>query len=207
MGGCGKSCFGLHNPACSMTNKSNDTRRETLLLVNALLESLVGVFALRLPDVQAAIRTQAPTMSVDSSYEGSHLILEAAALVNKIKLNGDEIHITVNQIFQVFAVAMWHSLMSHRRYDSIATEPDIQFFKHVRNAAGHDGKWNFKDLRHVARWRDKELTMAHVGQQAFGDFFMHGDLMLLVLDIDKKYFEPGRYRLRRQAEASPRDGS
>jgi len=104
-----------------MPQKSNDTRVQTKLLLDAFLESLVGVFALRIPDVQATIRGQAPTMSVESSYDGQHLILEAAVIVGECKVTGQEIQTTITQIARVFAAAMWDSLLSHSRYDSIAT--------------------------------------------------------------------------------------
>lgn len=65
----------------------------------------------------------------------------------------------------------------------------LQFFRHLRNACGHTGNWNFQELKHPAQWRDKRLMLEHIGQPVFGEFFKHGDLALLVLDIDKRYFE------------------
>jgi hypothetical protein len=78
---------------------------------------------------------------------------------------------------------------SHVHYDSIATNPDIQFFRHLRNACGHDGRWNFNELKHPAIWRDKELHMNLVGSVVFGGLLKHGDVVFLFTDIDKKCFE------------------
>lgn len=172
-----------------MQPKSRDTRRQAQLLLDALLESLVGVFALRLPDVRAAVKSQAPTMSLDSSYDGQHTILLASEIADACKLSGPEIQTTVTQIARAFTSAMWDTLVSHAHYENIATEPDIQFFRHLRNACGHDGTWNFKELKRPAQWRDKKLTLGHIGQPAFGEFFKHGDLALLIVDVDRKYFE------------------
>ena len=52
-----------------------------------------------------------------------------------------------------------------------------------------DGQWNFAELKHPAEWRDKKLTMADHGKSAFDSYFKTGDVVLLFIDIDRKYFE------------------
>lgn len=172
-----------------MTTKLRDTRIRAELLIHAFIEALTGIFALRLQPVQAAIRMHDPEMTVMSSYEGEHINLDAQSVVDEISSNGPKLIITINQITAVFVSAMWDTLTSHANYDSIATKPEIQFFRHLRNACGHDGKWNYRELKHPAVWRDKELQLAHSGEAVFNGLLKHGDVVLLFIDIDKKYFE------------------
>lgn len=172
-----------------MVRKTRDTRTRAHLLLNAYIDALVGIFALRLPGVADIIRTHAPEMAVMSSYPGSALILQAQRVVDECKLSGPELNTSVEQITVAFVAAMWDTLTAHANYDTIATEPEVQFFRHVRNACGHNGCWNFNELKHPARWRDKELTLSHSGKPVFQGVLKHGDVALLFIDIDKKYFE------------------
>lgn len=172
-----------------MPTKSRDTRTRAQLLLNAYIEALVGVFALRLPIVDTVVKAHAPKMTVESSYDGEHVNLHADAVVSDLDFSGEKIKTTIDQITTAFVAAMWDTLTSHAHYDAISTKPDIQFFRHLRNACGHDGRWNFKELKHRAAWRDKELSMSHVGFLVFGGLLKHGDVVLLFIDIDKKYFE------------------
>ncbi len=128
-------------------------------------------------------------MAVASSYPNEAVIIDAKRIVDECKLAGHEIEATLNQISGMFVAAMWDTLVSHANYDKISTEPEVQFFRHLRNACGHDGRWNFSKLSHVAQWRDKELTEAHAGQVVFGGLLTQGDVVVLVTDIDKQYFE------------------
>lgn len=172
-----------------MNKKSRDTRTRAHLLLNAYIDALVGTFALRLPGVQEAIQTHAPEMVVTSSYPGSDLILQAQRVVDECKHSGVELSTTVDQITAAFVAAMWDTLTAHAHYDTIATKPEVQFFRHLRNACGHDGCWNFKELKHPARWRDKELTLKDRGNPIFKGVLKHGDVALLFIDIDRQYFE------------------
>lgn len=172
-----------------MPSKSRDTRPRAQLLLNAYIEALVGVFALRLPTVGHAVKSHAPQMTIESSYDGEHVNLHAAAIVSDMKRSGPSITTTIDQITAAFVAAMWDTLTSHAHYDAISTKPDIQFFRHLRNACGHDGRWNFKDLKHPAVWRDKKLDMSLVNTPVIGGILKHGDVVLLFIDIDKKYFE------------------
>lgn len=172
-----------------MPPNSRDTRSQARLLIDSYVEALVGVFALRLPTVAETVRKYAPHMTVESSYEEEHVNLHAAEVVSDPVFSGPGIQATIDQISNAFASSMWETLKSHAHYDLIATKPDIQFFRHLRNACGHDGRWNFTELKYAAVWRDKVLKMEHVGEGAFGGLVKHGDLMLLFTDIDRKYFE------------------
>lgn len=172
-----------------MNTKSYDTRTHARLLIDAYIESLIGLFALRLDPVKAAVRVLAPKMTVLSSYEGEHVNLNAALVVDTLTNSSEELKTAVATLTAAFVAAMWDLLKSHAHYDKIATEPDVQFFRHLRNACGHDGKWNFTDLKNCAEWRDKRLTMADVGNSVFDGYLKTGDVVLLFIDIDRKHFQ------------------
>ncbi len=172
-----------------MSTKSRDTRTRARLLIDAYIEALVGLFTLRLEPVKAAVRSHAPEMSVLSSFEGEHVNLQAASVVNTLTNSSAELKIAVEILTAAFVAAMWELLKSHAHYDQISTEPDIQFLRHLRHACGHDGKWNFTELKNPAEWGNKRLTMADTGSSAFGKKLKTGDVVLLFTDIDRKYFE------------------
>lgn len=169
--------------------KSRDSRTKTRLLVDAYIEALVGLFALRLEPVKAAVRNHAPEMSVLSSYAGEHIILQAARVVDELTTSNAELKTAVEILTSAFVASMWDLLRSHAHYDKISTQPEIQFFRHVRNACGHDGQWNFSELKNPAEWRGKKLVLTDVGKSIFDSHLKTGDVMLLFIDIDKKYFE------------------
>lgn len=172
-----------------MSPKRHDTRSRARVLIDAYIEALVGLFALRLRSVQEAIRKDAPEMSVLSSYDGEHIILAAGRVANEAATSGAEIVAAVDQTTSAFVAAMWDLLTTHTRYDAISTQPEVQFFRHLRNACGHDGRWNFADLKHPARWRDKSLSLNDSGRPVFGSVLKHGDVILIFRDIDRKFFE------------------
>lgn len=133
-----------------MSTKSRDTRTRARLLTDAYIEALVGLFALRLEPVKAAVRSQAPEMSVLSSFEGEHVNLQAAQIVDTLTASSVELKTAVETLTAAFVAGMWALLKSHAHYDKISREPDIQFFRHLRNACGHDGNWNFTELKYPA---------------------------------------------------------
>jgi hypothetical protein len=169
--------------------KSRDSRIRSQLLLNAYVESLVGAFALHLPGVGDIVRAHAPLITVDSSYPSEPLNLHADAVINDLVRSGPRMTTLVDQITAAFIAGMWDILQFHAHYEQIATNPDVQFFRHLRNACGHDGSWNFGYLKHRAAWRDKELLSEQSGLKVFGGLLKHGDVMLLMKDIDSKYFD------------------
>jgi hypothetical protein len=171
-----------------MSTATTDTRAEATLLINAFIEALVGLFALRLDPVKDVVRTHAPEMTVMSSYDGEHVNLAARAIVDGVSTSGPEILSAVDQTTRAFVAAMWGLLTTHARYPQVATEPEIQFLRHLRNACGHNGRWNFTELKHLASWRTKSLALTDSGQLVFGGVLKHGDVTLLFMDIDRKYF-------------------
>jgi hypothetical protein len=170
--------------------KSHDTRINSQALINSYIVSLTGVFALHRPNVAKALREENfSIMTLKSSYPDEDFNLHFNAIIGELSEPDSSLKILVNQISSAFVASMWNTLKSHTRYDQIATEPDIQFFRHLRNACGHDGSWNFNELKYPACWRDKELLLFHSGSEVFGGLLAYGDVILLMQDIDKKYFE------------------
>jgi hypothetical protein len=108
-----------------MSTKSRDTRTSARLLIDAYIEALVGLFALRLEPVKAAVRSHAPAMSVLSSFEGEHVNLHAAHVVDTLTTSSAELKTAVEILTAAFVARMWDLLRSHARYDKISTEPDI----------------------------------------------------------------------------------
>ena len=168
---------------------TRDTRTQAGIFINAYVESLVGLFALRLEDVKVVVREHAPEMTVISSFEGKHVNLQARRVVDEIGTSDPEITAAVERITAAFVAGMWDLLTSHAHYSKISTEPEVQFFRHLRNACGHNGRWSFKELKSPASWRGKSLDPSHNGQLVFEGLLKHGDVVLLFFDIDRKYFQ------------------
>jgi len=172
-----------------MNSKSRDTTVRSKLLVDAYVESLVGIFSLRVPGVGPTICSMAPEMVVESSFSRSHLILDTKRVLERIARSGTALATTFDQITMAFVAAMWDTLTSHAHYAAISTKPDVQFFRHLRNACAHGGRWNLNSLKYQAQWRTKQLSMAYQGEVVFGGLLKHGDVIQIFTDIDKTYFE------------------
>jgi hypothetical protein len=65
--------------------------------------------------------------------------------------------------------------------------PEIEFLRHLRNAASHGGKFKLEkdEPRKPANWRKIEITKALQGKELLG-FISPGDVILLIQDIDSK---------------------
>jgi hypothetical protein len=44
-------------------------------------------------------------------------------------------------------------------------------------------------LKYPAKWRDKEITMGLVDKAVFPNFMKDGDPILLLIDINNKYYD------------------
>lgn len=67
------------------------------------------------------------------------------------------------------------------------SNPVHEFFRHVRNAASHGGKWAFmghEPSRH-AEWRSKVITNALNGQELLGPIIAPGDILILLWDVEQ----------------------
>ena len=184
-------CSGNMVERSDMTNTSEAPPHAGKLL-DAYLETIVALMALRVPEVQdAVLNALPPEVVVSSSYDGESLIIPVAGMLTSIRAEGfDEVKTlqqSVRQANWIFLGAMWDVLKRHPSFKEIEMEPDIEFFRHVRNAASHGGHLNFPSLRAPATWRDKEIAESMSGIPVFPDLLKDGDPVLLVLDVDKRY--------------------
>ena len=171
----------------------DDTRYLTLETIDAYLEMVCGVMALRLPLVQRHISADVPEFVLYSSYANEHLVINSLHMMGEMKKEGlknvKSLDNSINQVNKIFLSSMWDTLKLHKQYQKISTEPDIQYFRHMRNACAHNNTLNFKGLKYPAKWREREIKQEDSGSKIFPGFLSGGDVMLLMMDIDKKYFE------------------
>jgi hypothetical protein len=83
---------------------------------------------------------------------------------------------------------MWDILTDTSTFKHVSDEPDIQFFRHIRNGCAHGNQLNFKRLAKPACWRDKTIRQSDAGRTVFPDILKEGDPFLLLLDVNNKYF-------------------
>jgi hypothetical protein len=82
--------------------------------------------------------------------------------------------------------------------------PVFEFFRHIRNASAHDGKFNFYkkvlspngELLKIAKWRDFEIKSSYKNMNLLiktkddnDGFFDQGDVVEFLLDFEKHYPE------------------
>ncbi len=178
-----------------MTN-SDDISFLTRPLIDAYLETCVALIVLRIPEVQDLVSASLPEAVVSTSYAADHenLIINVRGMFESMRAEGLGNVGTLQHSFRqtncIFLGAMWDTLKQHRRFGEIKTEPVVEFLIHVRNASSHGGRLNFGELRHPAKWRDKEITESMSGTPVFPDLLQDGDPILLVIDINNDFFEP-----------------
>lgn len=176
------------------TMKPNDTSLIVRETVDAYLEMILGIMILRIPQIQDFLITNFPEASVKSSYQHEDLIIKVVDILNNFKKEGlkdvKSLQNSFRQVNRMFLLAMWDILFSHKTYDSIANKAEIQFFRHIRNGCAHNNKLNFATIDKVAKWRDKEITNLDKNKNVFPDILKDGDPILLIIDINNKYFHP-----------------
>ncbi len=65
--------------------------------------------------------------------------------------------------------------------------PELEFFRHLRNAASHGGVWTFRgdEPSRPAEWRGRKLTKSLEGKRLFDADLKPGDLLVLLSDVEK----------------------
>lgn len=165
-------------------------------LYDTYLEMCLGSLSLRVPQVQDFMARECPIALIKSSYSdrGQDLILDVRSILAEIRRQGviapKNLRKGFTEINSMFLVLAWEILKGTTTHNALATNEDVQFFRHVRNACAHDGVFNFGTLNRPAKWRDKEITDADNGQPIFPSFLMDGDPIFLLIDINNKYYEP-----------------
>ncbi len=176
------------------TMKPNDTSLIARETIDAYLEIILGIMTLRITQVQDFLIPNFPEASVKASYEHEDLTIKVVEILNDFKKEGlkdvKSLQNSFRQVNRMFLLAMWDILCSHKTYDKIANKSEIQFFRHIRNGCAHNNKLNFAAIDKVTKWRDKEITNSDKGKNVFPDMLRDGDPILLVIDINNKYFHP-----------------
>ncbi len=65
--------------------------------------------------------------------------------------------------------------------------PELEFFRHLRNAASHGGVWNFRgnEPSRQASWRGRQLSNVLNGGRLFDVNLRPGDLLVFLSDVEK----------------------
>jgi len=67
------------------------------------------------------------------------------------------------------------------------THPELEYFRHIRNAASHGGTWNFlgNEPTRQASWRGRLLSSELHGKRLFEANLKPGDLLVFLADVEK----------------------
>lgn len=65
--------------------------------------------------------------------------------------------------------------------------PELEFFRHVRNAGSHGGTWHFEggEPKRPATWRGRQVTPQLQGTRLLTDNLKPGDLLVLLWDVEQ----------------------
>lgn len=103
-----------------------------------------------------------------------------------------------SQLCCMLANAAWEAARFKRKHPSW-DKPEVQFFRHVRNAASHGNRWSFEEPKGSrpgtpdlpAAWRGFELDHTRKGRDnplqhlaCFGRSLSSADLLRLLLDVE-----------------------
>ena len=158
------------------------------------LEIYLACLALRVPEVQTILEMKYPSVGIESSYQDQAVQPNVKKIITMIKGQGSSkpksLRTAFTEINKIFLISTWEILKETATYKKIDTQPDIQFYRHIRNGCAHDNRFNFDELKYPAEWRDKTITIALKGTSVIPDFIKDGDPLLLLIDITNKYFKP-----------------
>ncbi|MGB7293692.1 MAG: hypothetical protein WBD99_16100 [Thermodesulfobacteriota bacterium] len=163
-------------------------------MYKAYIEMYLGIMVLRISDIQEILIAKFPSAAIASSYENQSLILEVKKIISEIRSQGlqqpENLREAFTEINRIFLISTWEFLKETSTYSTIALEPTIQFFRHVRNGCAHNNTFNFDQVKNPARWRDKTITDTLKGTPVIPDFIKDADPLILLVEINNKYFEP-----------------
>ena len=153
--------------------KPDDTSLIARKTIDAYLEMILGIMTLRISQIQDFLIPNFPEASVKSSYEHEDLIIKVVDILNDFKQEGlkdvKSLQNSFRQVNRIFLLAMRAILCSHKNYDKICNEQEIQFFRHIRKGCAHNNKLNFATIDKVAKWRDKEIFDSDKNKSVFPD--------------------------------------
>lgn len=161
---------------------------------DAYLELMVGTVAIHVPQVQNILRTHFSYGDIHSSFPKETVRLDVPKILDGVNRSAGKLptncQATLVELNRIFLISTYAVLQETATYPQITGEPVIQFYRHVRNACAHYGRFNFSGISLPARWRDKEITTALIGKSVFPDFLNDGDVWLLLLDICAQFYIP-----------------
>lgn len=66
------------------------------------------------------------------------------------------------------------------------TYPELEFFRHLRNAASHGGVWSFRgnEPNRPVSWRGRQLSNGLNGKRVFDLNLKPGDLLVFLSDVE-----------------------
>jgi hypothetical protein len=99
---------------------------------------------------------------------------------------GDADDWAVDQLSLYITGAAYEIIKQDDRYDSnLSQKPEIQFMRHCRNAAFHDGTLliHGDELAKPAKWNGNEISADMDGDDLMNEHIQAGDLIMLVRDI------------------------
>jgi hypothetical protein len=118
-------------------------------------------------------------------YSGSgthhaHVDLEAA--IDAIRAGALGANAAVENLCCMLAVTAWEA----SGFDASNPDPAVQVLRHMRNAAGHDNRWQFStgQPKLPAKWDKFDLVPSMHGGHCFGGAVMPGDLLRLLSHLE-----------------------
>ncbi|MFA6256810.1 MAG: hypothetical protein WCT29_00690 [Candidatus Paceibacterota bacterium] len=135
------------------------------------------IIPLREYSLQYVPKNQAKIVTLKTSFgEDISTYLEELPTPSDKDFNQISARILINGCYEIF---------KESSIKEITSSEVVEFFRHIRNASSHKGKFIFKkdEPRKKAKWRELEITRDLNGSDLF-DFIAIGDVILLLQDID-----------------------
>lgn len=133
-------------------------------------------------------RDETTVYQMEPNYSAVHFIQDTGGRTQK---NLELTHMTI--------ISAWEKAMLANLEDT----PVLQFFRHIRNAAAHNGKFHFTktvldtqtgELKSEAKWKNFEikaafqgLTLITVDKNDKTSFWDQGDLVEFLMDFENTY--------------------
>lgn len=98
---------------------------------------------------------------------------------------------TLIDYYRIFTIAIMDTIREESAFSSLLSTPELQFFRHLRNASAHSNRFYWGSGSSRARtieglpivWRGKEINEGLENSQVYMDFLKPGDIFLLLSDI------------------------
>jgi len=177
---------------------NNKEQYLTLEHFDTYIELIFAMMCVRHPVLQKQILKIIPGVQITSSFiingQKQDLCIPSNAIISGFQKEGlTNVQSLMQGFYHVnsmFLISMWALLIETSTYNKISKEAEIQFLRHVRNGCAHGNNFNFCHLSYPAQWRDKTILEKNNSTPVFPNVLKDGDPMLLLLDINNKYFKP-----------------